>query len=82
MSGLFGIRRFIESEKGDGAGGGRGFNNADIPANGEHFMSQIRYYLPLYEVWRPKMSHANHPRVGGVLHRRRTFQSTSCSRRP
>lgn len=51
MSDLFSILRYHDGEEGDGAGEGRGFDFANIPSSGEHFMSRQRAYFPLLELW-------------------------------
>ena len=51
MSDLFAILRFEDGKIGDGAGEGACFDVKDVPNNGEHFVSRLRCYLPLLEVW-------------------------------
>ncbi|CAB1108042.1 unnamed protein product [Ectocarpus sp. CCAP 1310/34] len=51
MTDLFEILRFVDGKQGDGAGEGRAFDTADVPSSGEHFISRMREYLPLFEVW-------------------------------
>ena len=52
MKDLFDILRFVDGQPGDGAGEGRGFDRADVPNNGgEKFISRMREFLPLFEVW-------------------------------
>ena len=51
MNDLFSILRFADGVQGDGEGEGATFDAQHVPANGEHFVSRLRQYLPLLEVW-------------------------------
>lgn len=51
LTDLFKILHFVDGSVGDGAGEGRAFEIKDVPTSGEHFVSRMREYLPLYEVW-------------------------------
>ncbi|CAB1112175.1 unnamed protein product [Ectocarpus sp. CCAP 1310/34] len=51
MTDLFDILTFVDGQPGDGAGEGRGFDTADVPENGQKFVSRMREFLPLFEVW-------------------------------
>ena len=51
ISDLFSILRYVDEVPGDTEGEGETFNVTDVPQNGEHFVSRLREYLPLFEVW-------------------------------
>ena len=51
MSDLFSILRYVHEVPGDTEGEGAMFDVADVPHDGERFVSRLREYLPLFEVW-------------------------------
>lgn len=74
MTDLFDMLTFVDGQEGDGAGEGRGFNIADIPkkSRGQKFISRMREYLPLFEVWmrdvvaKPKKKKSGSPTTAKV----------------
>ena len=50
ISDLFSILRYVDEVPGDTEGEGATFDVADVPQDGEHFVSRLREYLPLLEV--------------------------------
>ena len=50
MSDLFSILRYVDDVPGDTEGEGATFDASDVPHEGEHFVSRLREYLPLFEV--------------------------------
>ena len=51
ISDLFSILRYVDEIPGDTEGEGATFDVTDVPQDGEHFVSRLREYLPLFEVW-------------------------------
>ena len=51
ISDLFSILRYVDEVPGDTEGEGATFDVTDVPQDGEHFVSRLREYLPLFEVW-------------------------------
>ena len=51
ISDLFSILRYVDEIPGDTEGEGAAFDVTDVPQDGEHFVSRLREYLPLFEVW-------------------------------
>ena len=51
ISDLFSILRYVDEVPGDTEGEGATFDVADVPQDGEHFVSRLREYLPLFQVW-------------------------------
>ena len=51
MSDLFSTLRYVDDVPGDTEGEEATFDVSDVPHEGEHFVSRLREYLPLFEVW-------------------------------
>jgi len=47
MTDLFDILKFVDGQPGDGAGEGRRFDAADVPKDGQKFISRMREFFPL-----------------------------------